>query len=72
MGKKKNKNKKTLQTKLLKEQALIAIKTKGLDTSIQKRDSTECTGAKLYAFAIITTKDKVTMTTTNDKKDNDF
>ena len=72
MGRKKNKNKKTPPTKLLKEQALFAIKTSDLDTSIQEQDSTECPGAKSYASVINTTTDIVTTTTTNDKEDNDL
>ena len=52
MGKRKNKNKKTPPTKLLKEQALFGIKTIDLDTSIQEEDSTECPVVKSYVTAI--------------------
>ena len=58
MGKEKNRNKKTPPTKLLKEQALFAIKTRDLDKLIQEVDSTECPGAKSYASAINTTTDR--------------
>ena len=58
MGRKKNKDKKTPPTKLLKEKALFAIKTSDLDTSILEGDSMECPGAKSYASVINTTTDR--------------
>ena len=71
MGRKKNKAKKTPPTGLLWDQALFAIKTSDLDTSILEGDTTECPGAKSYASTITTTTDIVT-TTTNDEEDNDL
>ena len=72
MGRKKNKAKNTLPTGLLWDQALFAIKTSDLDTSLPEGDSTECPCAKSYASTINTTTDIVTTTTTNDKEDNNL